>query len=204
MKQEIADIRSEFDQENNKIPVKVESSLKKIEKSYESLNKKVDDADNELLKQKDDYGKLYKESKTRQSKIQELERDIDTLNEDKDKILKDTKHEDYDELIKYKSDNETLLAEGKKVTRKQFIERYKDLKEHSDYDKCKSGFTLPETEDDWDSIDDDAMVANTNKLKEQEGYGFFGGGKGGHDEKKAGKGGDDKKVYYPKGTFKSQ
>ncbi len=206
MKQEIADIRNAFDQEENKIPVKVESSLKKIEKSYDKLEATINTQSETIDKKDGDIDELYKESKKRQTKNQELERDIDTLNDEKDKILTDTKHEDYDELLKYKTDNEKLLVDGKKITRKQFIEKHEKIKDHTDMEKAKGAYTLPEDKDgklDWTEVDDDAMVANMNKLKEQEGYGLFGDGTGGHGEPKGGKKGDktDKK-HYPIGTFK--
>ena len=207
MKQEIADIRSAFDEEN-KIPVKVESSLKKIEKLHDKLEGTISTQSETLEKKDDDIDKLYKESKKRQTKNQELEREIDTLKEDKEKILADKEHADYDELIQYKTDNEAKLAEGKIKIRKQFIERHDKIKDHADYDVCKVHFNLPETKDgkiDWTEVDDDAMVANMSKLKEQDGYGKFDGGTGGHDEPKGGKTKEgDEKVTYKPGTFKDK
>ena len=178
MKQEIAQIRAAFDQEDNKIPVEVESSLKKIEKSYDDLQVQITNASDKNAKQVEDYGELYKESKKRQTRVKELELELETEKDAKDKILKDTKHEDYDELVKYKSDNEALLAEGKEKTRKQFIKVHEEIKEHDDYEKAKDNFKLPEDKDgklDWTEISDDDMVLNMQKLTEQQGYGLFGG-----------------------------
>ncbi len=192
MKQEIAQIRAAYDQEDNKIPVKVESALKVIEKAYEKHETTVSGLEKTIEAKETSVNDLYKESKTRQSKIQELEREVDTVKGEKDKILADTKHEDYPELVKYKADNEKLLADGKKVNRTKFIEWHGKNKDHKDYGKCKSGYTIPEEKDgkiDWDSLDDNVMVANDAKLKEHEGLGFFGGGKGGKDELKGGKSG---------------
>lgn len=204
MKQEIADIRNAFDEEN-KIPVKVESSLKKIEKTHDDLKAEIKTQSETIDKKDEDINGLYKESKKRQTKLQEQEREIDTLKSEKDKILKDTEHEDYDELFKYKTDNEAKLAEKKITIRKQFIEKHNALKDHSDYDKCKGGYNLPEEKDgklDWESLDDDTMVANANKLKEHEGLGFFSDGTGGHDEPKGGKGKTEETQIFKKGTFK--
>ncbi len=111
-----------------------------------------------------------------------------------------------DELKKYKEKNEVKVAEEKVTIRKQFIEKHDKIKDHKDYGGCKVHFTLPEEKDgksDWTEVDDDAMVANMNKLKEQEGYGLFGDGTGGHGEPKGGKKGDNTdKKHYPTGTFK--
>ena len=178
MKQEIAQIRATYDQEDNKIPVKVESSLKKIEKAYGDFQGQQDALDEKINKQEEDYGKLYKESKKRQTKSNELEREVQDKQDEIDRINSDKSHDDYEELKKYKADNEVLLVEGKVKTRKQFIERQKELKDHDDWDKAKDSYILPEEKDgnyDFKDISDDDMVKNANKLKEQEGYGLFGG-----------------------------
>ena len=210
MKQEIAQIRAAYDQEDNKIPVKVESALKGIEKALEKHETTVSGLETTIEEKETSVNDLFKESKKRQTKNQELEREVETIKAEKDKILTDTKHEDYDELKKYKTDNETKLADDKKITRTQFIEWHGKNKDHKDYEKCKSGYTIPEEKDgkiDWNSVDDDVMVANDTKLKEQKGYGFFADGTGGKDEPKGGKGGQggkDVKVTYKPGTFKTQ
>ncbi len=199
MKQEIAQIRAAYDQEDNKIPVKVESALKGIEKAFEKHETTVSGLEKTIEEKEISVNDLFKESKKRQTKNQELEREVETIKAEKDKILTDTKHEDYDELVKYKTDNEKLLADGKKITRQKFIEWHGKNKDHVDFGKCKSGYTIPEEKDgkiDWDSVDDDVMVANDTKLKEHEELGFFGDGTGGKEEIKGGKGGKAGKDSY--------
>ncbi len=204
MKQEIAQIRAAYDQEDNKIPVKVESSLKKIEKAFEKHEATVEGFETKLQDKEAGTDKLYKESRKRKDRIQELERDMEALKEEKDKILTDTKHEDYDKLKTYFDTNEKLLVDGKKITRTKFIEWHGKNKDHVDFEKCKTGYIIPEEKDgkiDWDSIDDDVMVANDTKLKEHEGLGFFGGGTGGKDELKGGKSGNTEVVRPYKDQF---
>lgn len=205
MNQEIAQIRAAYDQEDNKIPVKVESALKGIEKAFEKHEITVSGLEKTIEEKETSVNDLFKESKKRQTKNQELEREVETIKAEKDKILTDTKHEDYDELKTYKETNEKLLADGKKITRQKFIEWHGKNKDHVDFGKCKSGYTIPEEKDgkiDWDSVDDDVMVANDTKLKEHEGLGFFGDGKGGKDEPRGGKGGNsDTKTSYFEDQF---
>ncbi len=205
MKQEIAQIRAAYDQEDNKIPVKVESALKGIEKALEKHETTVSGLETTITEKETSVNDLYKESKTRQTKIQELEREVETIKAEKDKILTDTKHEDYDKLKTYFDTNEKLLVDGKKITRTKFIEWHGKNKDHVDFSKCKTGYTIPEEKDgkiDWNSIDDDIMVANDTKLKEHEGLGFFGDGTGGKDELKGGKGEKDVVNSPYKGKFK--
>ena len=204
MKQEIAQIRAAYDQEDNKIPVKVESALKGIEKALEKHETTVSGLEKTIEEKENSVNDLFKESKKRQTKNQELEREVQTKQEEIDRINSDKSHDDYEELKKYKTDNETKLADGKKITRTKFIEWYGKNKDHVDFPKCKTGFTIPEEKDgkiDWDSLDDDVMVANDAKLKEHEGLGFFGGGTGGKDEPKGGKGGNTEVDSPYKGKF---
>ncbi len=189
MKQEIAQIRAAYDQEDNKIPVKVESALKGIEKALDKHETTVSGLEKTIEEKETSVNDLFKESKKRQTKSQELEREVETIKAEKDKILTDTKHEDYDKLKTYYDTNEKKLVDGKKITRTKFIEWHGKNKDHVDFGKCKSGYTIPEEKDgkiDWDSIDDDVMVANDTKLKEHEGLGFFSGGKGGGNDPKPG------------------
>ena len=188
MKQEIAKIRNAFSEEN-KIPAAVDSAVNAIEKQYETLNSKMEKLETEVQDKSDSIDELYKESKKRQSKVQELERDLEGKETEIEKIKNDTSHEDYDDLKKEVEGFRTEKKEAINKSRKDFVDSFDKLKEHSDWETSKKFYNIPEEKDgklDWDSLEDDVMLQNVNKLNEHKELGFFSDGSGGRNELKPG------------------
>jgi len=102
------------------------------------------------------------------------------------------KYKDHDTLVKYKADREAELAEERKTVGKQFLNGFKDIKDHVDFKNATIGFKLPDPDKDgkYDvtGMDPEDAYYNQKKLEEYKKLGLFKDGEGGHNEPKSGEG----------------
>ena len=185
MKEELAKIRAELGklEESETILAKINPVLTRITEAFKGLELDLED-------QKSSYNVVHKETMKRKATIGEKDEEIVTLKSEIETLKNDDKYADHDDLVKYKADREAEVIAAKKVKRQTFIDGWKMVTEHTDFEKTKVGFKVGEEKDgevDWESIEDDDMVANANKLTEYKGLGFFGDPKGGGNDRGGGR-----------------
>jgi len=157
----VAKIRTVLDDEN---AAKITSILKDIESGYSSAKRDIDE-----LKQ--DLHTVNNESKTRKLKIREMTEAAEGF---ESKIAELSKKAEGDP--EHQKEFERLQAFEQsqfKEARTSWVDTYKAIKDHADFEKIKDRLTIVE-DDKWDDVDDQKIAANLSKISELQGYGMFG------------------------------
>ena len=144
--------------------------MKVIEGDYSKFNVEMEDL-------RDTIKHVNTESKQRKLKIRELEGNL----EDKDTEMETLKGKDQSEEVKTLQTKlkgyEEAEVEKIKTKAQGFIDKYDKLKDHADWETCKSKFKIPEEKDgklDWDSVDINDVAKNADGLTEYIGIGKLG------------------------------
>jgi len=153
----------------------------------EEVNGLLSSINREFLDVEGDVNALYKESITRKEGLTALQTELDNLKQEKqslESMFSDSAPQ-LENLTKerdeYKSKFESYLESEKKQSREKWVNYFDQIKEHTDFERTKNHFKIPEMiEDklDWDSLDADAFKHNLSKLDEYKSLGHFQDGSG--------------------------
>ena len=121
----------------------------------------------------DDVGTLLKETMSRKEKIRELESNVSILSQEKEKLSNTDQVSDLNKQIEELQGFKTQVFEEKK---KGYIDTYKKVKDHPDFEKLKDKILIPTEKDGVFTLDgeDSQVVSGLNKINEYQGLGLFG------------------------------
>ena len=165
-KEIISKVREELGEDSSK----VETFLKEIENDYKEFQDKIDD-------QRDTISTVNTESKGRKLEIRKLKSELDDANDEMETLKGEDKSEEVESLKEKVKGYEDAEAEKVKIKAKGFIDKYDKLKDHTDWEKSKDKFKIPDEKDgelDWKSLKDNDIAKNADKLSEYQGIGLLG------------------------------
>jgi len=120
----------------------------------------------------DDVGTLLKETMSRKEKIRELENNVSILSQEKEKLSNTDQVSELNKRIEELQGFKTQVFEEKK---KDYINTYKRVKDHPDFEKLKDKILIP-TEKDGEFIldgEDSQIIAGLDKISEYQNLGLF-------------------------------
>ena len=153
--------------------------------ALEEVNGILGTLNREFLDVEGDVNALYKESVQRKESLSEVQKELENIKLEKQKLEENDSSEKMKELEaerdKYKTDLEKRLENEAKATKEKFLTKFESIKDHKDFEKAKNFFKLPEVEDEkykWDTLEVDDFESNLSELEKFEALGHFQAGDG--------------------------
>ena len=120
----------------------------------------------------DDVGTLLKETMNRKEKIRELENNVSVLSQEKEKLSNTDQVSELNKRIEELQGFKTQVFEEKK---KGYIDTYKKVKDHPDFEKLKDKILIPIEKDGKFTLDgeDSQIISGLDKINEYQNLGLF-------------------------------